>query len=287
VESDVIMSAGEEFDPPVTRLLVGVCSAALLVALNLGVALFFFPNQSRPDFVWEIPPFNAAFLGAVYLSAVVPMAALVLVRRWSMAQLTVPMITAFGFVLLGVSLAYVERFRLDRWATWLWFGLYLVLPLTGIYYVWLGRRFIRYTPRAGWLAPALLVEALALGSYAVALLAAPDGASAFWPWILDSFHARLYSGVFVALVVTAVVLLSGAARTVWLAAGLMHIVLGVQAIVGLVLVDGTVHRVSWFAPGTALWLSGFALVALFGVAMIRQGIANPAGGLPRERRSYA
>jgi len=99
-----------------TGFISAIAISALLLVL-VGGALFFFPEFARPRWVWKIAPYNTGFLGAVYLSALVPLSVLLWVRRWSPARAILPMLWTFVTQLLVVSFLYSEAFDFQRRAT--------------------------------------------------------------------------------------------------------------------------------------------------------------------------
>src|SRR5687768_11143856 len=200
-------------NPRISRLLQIVTCAEVLVLLVAGGGLFFFPTALRAIWPWSLPPFNAAYLGAVYLASMTAAALLVRSGRWSPARVVVPMILVFTAVVLAVSLAHLDRFDRQSPSTWLWLALYAVIPANAGYHVWRYRRL----PPAGAvrLAPAwgatIAVQGVGLGGYGAGLLVVPGPAAAWWPWPVDAFHARLYSAVFFAPALGALLLVRTAA----------------------------------------------------------------------------
>jgi hypothetical protein len=163
-----------------------------------GGGLFFAPAALRELWPWALTPFNAAFLGAVYLASLAAAGLLVASGRWSRGRVVVPMILLFTAVVLVVSLAYLDRFGRSGPPAVLWFVLYAGIPANAAYHLWRARRPPPAPPGRlgpGWRA-GLLAQALALGVYGAGLLVAPERAAASWPWPVDAFHARLYSAAF-------------------------------------------------------------------------------------------
>ncbi|MFL5735534.1 MAG: hypothetical protein ACJ78Q_20445, partial [Chloroflexia bacterium] len=66
------------------------------------------------------------------------------------------------------------------------------------------------------------------------------------------------------------VLSRAAAPIEFLNMGVSQLAFGVLAILGLILVDASVHRVNWSSLGTWLWIAGLLVLALAGAAMIRR-----------------
>jgi hypothetical protein len=272
-------------NPRVSRSLLAVTAVEALVLLVAGGGLFLFPSVLRAIWPWSLPPFNAAYLGGVYLAALTAAALLVRSGRWSPARVVVPMILVFTVVVLAVSLLHLDRFERGSPSTWLWFVLYLGIPANAAYHVW---RY-RGLPPAGERRPGTLwrvvlpVQVVALGAYGVALLFAPAAAGAFWPWPVDVFHAQVYSAAFFAPALGALLLLRAVAPAEARAVGLSQAALGALPVVGLVAVDTTLHRVDWTAGGTWLWLGLHAALAAVGAALVvasRPARRRAPGGLP-------
>lgn len=251
------------FAIPPALTVASAISAVLLVLV--GGSLLFFPAFARPRWVWQIAPYNAGFLGAVYLSAVVPLGVLLWVRRWSPARLILPMMWAFVTQLLVVSFTYSQAFNFDRRATGLWFGLYLADCLVGTYY--LGRFWERLglvgEPRGGW-SGVLHLQTAVFGIYGLGLLWQPAVFSSFWPWTLDALHGRLYSAIFISGAIGCGLLARGTTALELRVLGALQVALGSSIVAALLLIDEKVGRVDWGEPGTWAWLAAFGTLAAVG-----------------------
>src|SRR3954462_1486835 len=157
-------------NPLITRLLWVLTAVEAVVVALAGGVLFFLPDLARTLWPWALTPFNSAALGAVYLGALVAIVALVVVGRWAPARLVVPAVGAFTGVVLVISLLYYDRFDFTRWGTWLWFVLYLILPLNAAYHWWRDRRRppAAAPPGAPWWGPVLWGLAAVAGLYGLA-----------------------------------------------------------------------------------------------------------------------
>ena len=240
-----------------------------MLALS-GAGLFFLPDETRPLWPWEIGPFNALFLGAIYLASV---GALVLVARsgrWEPARVVLPMVFTFAAVVLLASLFYLGRFIPAHWTTWAWFAIFVGNVAYSGYFLW---RYRLVWPRAAyettgrWRSLLLIVAALAW-LYGIGLFLLPGPLAAFWPWPIDAFHARVYSGGFTTLGVGALALSQYAAPLERLTVGLTYSLLGLFAVFGVVIVDSRTHSVAWGAPGTWLWLAIFGASFAMGLSLI-------------------
>jgi hypothetical protein len=115
----------------------------------------------------------------------------------------------------------------------------------------------------------LLAQAAVFGLYAIGLLAVPGRASAFWPWPVDDFHARLYSVAFLTPALGALLLARAAAWDEVLTLGLTQVVGGLLSILGLVIIHAGGSPVDWAAPGTWLWIGMFAVLELAGIGLVQ------------------
>lgn len=256
----------------ITPLLRWLTAIEVLVLVVSGGGLFFLPAVLGPLWPWALAPFSTRFLGAVYLASLVSAAALACIGRWSVARLVVPMIFTFTAIVLSVSIIYFGRFTQNPLSTIGWFALYVAIPINALYHLWLYRKL---SPVAEVHVPpfmmALLgIQALGLGVYGVLLLVAPETSSAFWPWALDDFHARMYSVAFITPALGAWLLLRSASVPELRTLGLTQVT-GVLPIIGLWIVDSAVQRVDWNAFGTWLWIGLFVGIGGMGGLLLWQG----------------
>jgi hypothetical protein len=238
------------------------------VALALaGGGLFFLPGLGRPLWAWEISPFNARLLGAIYLSSFAAVLQMYQSGRWTPARLVLPMIFSFTSIVLLQTVMEIDRFLFDRPATWAWMVLYGILPLTSAYYYWRYRSFMPASCVP--LSPAwrrfLLIEGVVLALYTVALLIAPVAATAFWPWAVDTFHARSYCGMFSAPSVAALMVSRRASPAELWTLGLGQVVWGGGAAIGVPLLGMGLERIDWAAVGTWVWIAMKATLMIVGL----------------------
>ena len=240
-----------------------------LVIGGAGAVLFFAPTTGHDIWGWELTPFNTRFLGAIYLAALVPFVACAVVRRWTFARLVVPMDLLFMSVVLVVSLAYIDRFKWERQTTWAWFLIFASVPVYTAHFTARLRTLrpaVAQPPRV--VRHALRAVAVPLAGYGVALLAAPTTVTTFWPWAIDGFHGRVYSAIFVTLALAAAIAARGSAPIDLTTLGLTMTVLGALQPIGLAVVDASVNKVDWSAPGTWAWIAMFAAMFAAGVALV-------------------
>ncbi len=270
------MNSHDPHNPRITRLLRWVTALEVGVLVGAGGGLFLLPDVLGPVWPWALTPFNARFLGGVYLASLVSAAALAYVGRWSPARLVVPMIFTFTVIVLGVSVAYLHRFTQSTASTLAWFALYIVIPANALYHL---RLYGAQAPLDGARPGAvmrvlLLIQAVVLGGYGMLLLVAPQTFGAFWPWPLDDFHARLYSVTFLTPALGAGLLLRAAPPLELRTLGLTQIA-GVLPLVGVLMVDATAQRIDWSAPGALLWAGLFIAIFLMGGLLLWQGRPQP------------
>jgi hypothetical protein len=260
-------------NPPVTALLRWVTTIESVVVLFSGFGLLFLLSIVGPMWPWVLTPFNAGFLGALYLTAAVATCTLSLVPRWSPARVILPMILVFTAIVLLVSLLYLDRFVLNSPSTWLWFGLYIIIPLNSAYHLWLYRRLppVDTRPLPIWYRNLIRVEVVIFTLYGIALFVAPSAFSAFWPWRLDDFHGRMYCVAFLTPAVGAYLVSKFGSKLELVMIGVSQIVGGVLTILGFLMVEVIQKRTDWSGLGTWVWLAFFPLLVGVGLAMIWQG----------------
>jgi hypothetical protein len=269
-------------NPKITRLLWTLTAVEALVVAMAGGALYFLPDLARALWPWELTPFNTAALGAVYLGALVAIVSMVAAGRWAPARVVLPAVGAFTAIVLVVSLFYLDRFDFTRWGTWLWFLLYVILPVNAAYHLWLYRRQppALALPVALWWRPVLLGLTVAAGLYALGLLLIPEVTTGYWPWRVDAFHGRLYSAAFVSVAIMAYLTASRAAKVELLTVGLSVAVSGGLTLLSLVLVDASRHVVDWSAAGTWLWIATFAVLVGVGIGTAWLGLRPATRAAP-------
>ena len=257
-------------NPSLTPLLRVVTFIEVLVLFGAGFGLFFLPDLARELWPWTPAPFNMRFLGSIYLTALVPVAIMLIAGRWAPARGVLPAIFIFTTIVLFVSVFNFYLLDFQRWGTYLWFVLYIILPINSAYHMGLYRRLPPADPiptPPAWRAY-LLGVTIVLGLYSVALLIAPETFTAFWPWKIDAFHGRMYSAVFASGAAGAWAAARVAARIEFFTAGITQATFGLFSILGLVLVDAAVHRVDWSSPGTWLWVGAFAVMLVASIGML-------------------
>ncbi len=264
----VELESQEVANPPMSTFLrIFLLIVALVVVFGSG--LLWVPDLVRPRWPWTIAPFNAAFLGAIYLTELAVDLMPVIYNRWTPGRLIMSVALPFVTIVSLVTLFYLDNFKYDKVATYAWFVAYFGSVGVLGFYMW---RYRRQPPAMTVVVPVgwkiyLAVQAIILGLYGVCLLILPANFSGFWPWKIDNFHGQVYSAVFVSGAVGTVVLMQATARLDMFALGIVQVFLGFFSILGLVVVDASQHRVNWQTGGTRLWLTLFGWLFLAGLGL--------------------
>lgn len=272
---------------PVLTPLIRVVLCVTMLA-NLRVASLFFMPDYRPDWLWQIGPFNAYFLGAIYLAEIFGLGVLLLVNRWSPGRMVLTMLLAFTAPILVVTLLNLDKLRMDSWFGWLWLFIYIGEVVLSVYLLWRYRKMqpaLAVSPGRVWRG-FLMAQGVIVGLYGLGLLVAPLTFTGFWPWRIDAFHGQLYSGLFIMLAVGAFVLARAESRLELLALGLVQVTLGPLAIAGLLMAEVGQRRVDWSQAGTWVWVGGCGLLAVMGAGMLWQAYASFRGAEVSRKVSY-
>ena len=260
-------------NPPISTWLRAAMAVAVVVVLGGGLLLFLPARVTR--WVWPIGPFNARFLGAVYLAELVGGAVLVVVARHFPARVVIPVAWTFTAVVTLASFVQLPDFDLDRRGPWAWLVAYVGFTLLLPFFFDGLRRGPQPPPTSPAWRRWFQGEGVVLCAYGAGLLVAPEPLTGFWPWGIDAFHGRIYSAVFLTFGVGSLLLAARSAPSELRALGSSRLVLGVLSVLGLVLADARVGTVDWGAPGTLAWTAAFAGMAVVGGLMLRPA-ARPA-----------
>ncbi len=263
-----------ETNPPISPVLRFLTLVEVIVLFLAGVLLFFLPKLVGPFWPWELLPFNARFLGAVYSASCVATILQTVSGRWSPARLVTPMIFLFTTIIIVLSVIYIDVFDFSRWEVWVWFLLYIVIPVNAGIHLWMYRNLPPADPTQPTSAGKVILTAQLLisGLYGIAMLVTPEIAKSIWSWGIDNFHAQVYSVSFITPALGAYILMKGGSKTEWTTMGLTQLVLGLFPIIGVIIVDLSVKRVDWSAAGTWVWFALFA--GLTAVSLWMLGIAR-------------
>ncbi|HEY3475223.1 MAG TPA: hypothetical protein VGK56_11480, partial [Anaerolineales bacterium] len=193
--------------PAFLRLVIAVECSVVFVA---GILLFFLPGLASELWAWSIPPFNSRFVGSVYLAAYLPLIIFWFVPRWIPGRLTLWMILTFTTLVMITMLIHSNVFAWDRLATFIFWPLYVFLPLNSAFFLMKSKEAGNAKGYDGpaYLHILLLIFALLGAAYGLGLLVAPEALTRFWPWAVDAFHARMYAAAFVTPAIAAWILSS-------------------------------------------------------------------------------
>ncbi|MBT3203990.1 MAG: hypothetical protein HOM14_05315 [Gammaproteobacteria bacterium] len=255
-----------------------------LVLVAIGFGLFLNPEVTRPMWAWSIAPFNTRFLGAIYLSAMVPVGIMFISGRWSPTRPVLSAIFTFTFIVLVVSLFHSDQFDFQYWGVWVWFILYLGLPTSGAYHLWLYRSMptnhLNRVPSHWFII--LRITSLALVIYGIGLIISPELFSSLFPWKLDIFHSQLYSATFITGSVMLFTVSRKATRAEFITTGLTEATFGIFSIVGTMVVDISVKKINWSALNTQAWLVMLVVIALLGISMTISGFRQSPGSIDNQ-----
>jgi hypothetical protein len=254
---------------PITRFQRIYFVAVGIFALWVGVWGYFFPAHVDNAIPWLVPPLHARFLGAMYFSGAAFMLGSLLARRYAEVRVVVPMIAIWTGMLFVVSLFHLGEFDFARQQTWGWFGLYLVFPLIAIGIAWQRRAdgAAAGPTLPGWASGYLLAQGAVTSLLALALLLAPAGMAARWPWPITPLLAQIYSAPLLSYGVGSLLL---AGRQSWQAARIAIVATLVFA--AGVLIASLIHRQLFANAGLGgwLWFGGFSVAtAMLGVLTVR------------------
>ena len=251
----------------ISKLLRWLTALEFNVLLVAGGGLFFFPDYFSQYWAWDSSPFNAGFMGAVYLASMLSTLAIVMRPCWSVTHSVMPMIAVFTVIVLAVSIMCLDDFTGSSYATLLWFALYIIIPVNALCHMWMYRSRASHR-MSHQLSVWVHVHMLILGGYGILLLLFPDFASGFWLWTLDAFHARLYSVAFITPAVGTYMMSRSHWREGLITLGITQVAGGVLPIISVIVVDERVQRVMWSHPYTWIWIGLFGYIGVSGIAML-------------------
>lgn len=262
-----------ESNPIVPSFLRWVLAMECSVVFTAGVLLFFLPGLAAELWPWTIPPFNARFVGAVYLAAYVPLILFWFVPRWIPGRFTLWMILTFTALVMLTMFIHWDVFEWNRPSTFLVFWpLYIFLPINSA--VFLLRAKVD-TTRAyegpAWLRTTLSIFALLGGAYGLGLLIAPEFLTRFWPWEVDAFHGRMYAAAFSTPAVAAWILSARRGyASEYLSLGLNLVAGGFLPVLGTLWTNLSVppeRQLDFSSVGTWIYFGFFFLTGILGITL--------------------
>jgi hypothetical protein len=266
----------------VTQLECVVVGAAAVIG-------FFDPAFGSTIWAWTPAPFNARYLGTIYFATLAPLLAFGISGRWSPGRVVLPMIFTFTTAVAVVMIPYWHEFEWTRPGTYVYWILYLFIPINAAAYLYLLRSFppadaTATSPNRRTLVTVLpnrrtlvTVLALAFAVYGLALLAIPTIAASFWPWPIDAFDGRIYAAVFLAPAVGVWLLRKSGSSAEWKTVGVYLVVLGVLSIVTVIWTNSIVplpKKVDYHDLGTWAFFTMNVITATVGMWMMRGSGSN-------------
>jgi hypothetical protein len=233
----------------------------LLVAF---VLLYFFPNDTRHYFAWDVQPeLTPMIMGAGYIAGAYFFARVAFATRFHRVHVGFLPVTAFTIFMAAGTFAHLDRFLTHHVAFWIWVGLYVTTPIL-VPLAWLNnRRTDPGTPEPGEppLPHGVRIALLSVGALqslvALVLLLSPHTMIAHWPWLLTPLTAQTLGGWFALPGITAIMMgLDGRPSAI-------HITLQSQAI-GLALILLAAAR-DWGSFDTSNELSYVFVIGLGGL----------------------
>ena len=259
-----------EPNPRVPDFLRAVTWVECAVVGGAAGLLLTLPKWGGQDvWAWITPPFNARYVGAIYLGALVPLLIFAATARWSPGRIVLWMIFVFTTVIGVVMLGYADRFEWARFATWVFWALYVFLPINSAVFLW-RLRGLRVPGPLVRMPAAMTALALVLGGYGIALLAIPEAATRFWPWPVDAFHARIYAATYLTPAVGALVIRGGGTPEEIRTLAATMIVFGIAAVLALLATDPIVPAAAKldYDGGTWAFLAINVAPVLAGAALL-------------------
>ena len=168
-----------------------------LLTAVFGPLLVLFPDSTRTYWAWEIKPaMSAVWVGAGYTFGALAIATMLIVGRWRASIVAVIGTWPFSISLLIATLMHWDRFFQGTINFYVWFAIYLGLPILLPVMWWLNRgRDPGPQPDDLVLPRPLCLAGVTLGAVLAALsmlmLVSPEAAAGFWPWQLTPLMARV------------------------------------------------------------------------------------------------
>jgi hypothetical protein len=261
-------------NPLIPKYLRYVTAVECSVVLFAAVLLFFLPGLAKGLWAWDIPPFNARFVGAIYFAAYIALFIFWYTARWTPGRFVLWMIFVFTGLIMLAMFIHWDAFAWNRPSTFLVFWpLYIFLPVNSAIFLFNSRGTQR--PPASNLTLAwraiLFVFSLLSGLYGIGLFFFPEPLTSFWPWGVDAFHARIYASAFVTPAVGAWILAARSGHpSEYLVLGLNLILGGILPILGTLWTNASVSadRQIQLDSGTWIFFIIFLLGALLGVGQV-------------------
>lgn len=275
------MTSAAYDNPAIPTFLRRVTLIQALVVGWAALLMFTMPAVGEQLWPWPTPEFSSRFIGAAYGGALLPLVVFVVTARWAPGRMVLWMNLVFTAVVAGVMLAYPGEFHFERFHTWIYWTLYLLIPINSAVFLILLRHL-----RAGLVQPtplpwrvAYLVIGAAFGLYGLALLAVPESAASFWPWPVDDFHGRIYSAAYLSAAAGALVLSRSTAAVKEATFGGTALVFGGLSVVGLLVTHAGLPA----GEGLSFQDAGVLVFIAYNLAMVALGAVLGARWLGQRR----
>jgi hypothetical protein len=193
-----------------TRVLGAAIVPFLVVAFTL---LYFFPNDTRHWFAWDVQPtITPLIMGAGYIAGAYFFVRVACATHWHRIHVGFLPVTAFTLFMAIGTFSHLDRFATGHVAFWIWVGLYVVTPVLVPLAWWRNRATDPRTPEPGeaplpaGVRPLLLTVGGVQTAVALVLLLSPSTMIAHWPWELTPLTAQTLGGWFALPGVTALMM---------------------------------------------------------------------------------
>jgi hypothetical protein len=262
-----------------TRVLGAVIVPFLLVAF---VLLYFFPDDTRHYFAWDVQPrLTPMVMGAGYVAGAYFFVRVALETRFHRVHVGFLPVTAFTIFMAIGTFEHLDRFLTQHVAFWIWVALYVTTPVLVPLAWWHNRRTDPGGPEPGEppLPAHVRTVLFSVGGVqslvAVILLLFPHAMIEHWPWLLTPLTAQTLGGWFALPGVTALMMgLDGR----WSA---IRITLESQLIGLALILLGTARAWEAIDTGNALaYVFVAAITALFALLAALEGYMLSAGARP-------
>jgi hypothetical protein len=255
--------------------------AAAVLVLLAGFQLFVFTGRTSTFFAWTIAnPLAAAFLGAGYWASMSIEALAGRQRVWANARIAVPAVFVFTVLTLVATLMHLGQFHLGREfatgtriVTVAWIAIYVLVPALMVIVLAVQARAPGADPSRtatlpAWLCAVLVVQAIVLLGFGIALFAVPGPAASLGPWTLTPLVAQATGAWLISLGVAAVhALLERDARRLRPAAAGYILLAVLQALARYP------HEFGWGSSSGIVYLIFLATMLLTGVvALMRREV---------------
>ncbi|HST04354.1 MAG TPA: hypothetical protein VLQ48_06410 [Chloroflexia bacterium] len=169
---------------------------AILTAI-FGPVLVLFPDSTQGYWSWEIKPaMSTVWLGASYAFGAIAIVTMLVVGKWRVAIVPIIGTWMFSLVVCAATLIHLDRFFLGTINFYVWFAIYMLLPVVLPVIWWLNRnQDPGPQPDDLLISRTMAVTAggagVVFGLLSLVLIFSPSTADAFWPWALTPLVSRI------------------------------------------------------------------------------------------------